>query len=177
MKTVRWLVLCTYLFLSNTCITFSQPSYANDGLNIVAILVAQTLLQVMFPSLPEEMQIQMQISSPEVFQSVIGGQHIIIQSLVDTPSMQQDINDPVEVLEFALTRVQSKIDAGQIIFQEVYPNSDIEALQQELHCTVSTILQSGISTYPAHEQEGVAQVMKEKINAFMIFLRSKISTD
>ena len=176
MKNVRNLLFSLFFLLCNTSTIFGQSAYAGDSLNVVAILVAQTLLQVLFPSLPEELQIQLQTSSPEVFQSVAEGQHII-QPLVDTPEMAQDINDPVQVLQVALTRVQSQIDTGQLVLEPAYPNTDVEALQQELNSAVPSILQSGISTYPQHEQEGIKQLMIQKIYDFMTFLRSRIATD
>ena len=180
MKTVRNLLFALSFLLCNTSTIFGQGAYAGDvpNLNVIAFLVAQTLVQVLFPSLSlmDQVQVLLQYSTPEIFQSVAGGQHTL-QPLVDTPNMAQDINDPVEVLQVTLTRVQSQIDTGQLVLEPTYPDADVEALQQELNSEVPSILESGIATYPEHEQAGVKQLMIQKIDDFMTFLRSKITTD
>ena len=173
MQTIRISLFIFYIFLCTTSVVCSQPACANDELNVVAILVAQTLFQVLFPSLQEEEKTYLQASFPAAFQSVAGGQHLL-QPVINTASMQQVICDPVKALDVTLARVQSQIETGQLALQPVYSNTDIEALQQELHDIVPHILAAGISTFPESEQQGIKQVMLAKVDDFISFLRSKV---
>ncbi|WP_257253326.1 MULTISPECIES: hypothetical protein [unclassified Endozoicomonas] len=152
-------------------------TYANDSLNVVAVLFAQTLLQVMFPYLTEEEQVNLQASSSAaVFRSAAGGENIL-QQLVDKPEWVVRVDSLLEVLEITVARVQSLIDSGDLVLQAVYSYEETVALQRVLNSKTAIILESGISTYPQHEQPGIRRQMAERVNDFMTFLRSKMDME
>ncbi|WP_257274600.1 MULTISPECIES: hypothetical protein [unclassified Endozoicomonas] len=96
----------------------NQMTYANDSLNVVAVLFAQTLLQVMFPYLTEEEQVNLQASSSAaVFRSAAGGENIL-QQLVDKPEWVVRVDSLLEVLEITVARVQSLIDSGDLVYKQ-----------------------------------------------------------
>ncbi|WP_252176990.1 hypothetical protein [Endozoicomonas sp. 4G] len=177
MKTAKNVLFSLSLLLFSMGIIGNKMAYADNSLNVVAILFAQTLMQVMFPYTPEEDQIKLQASfDSAVFQSVVDGQNIL-QQLVDDPNMIRVVDGPLEVFEVALERVQSQIESGQLVLQ-TYSHSDIEELRHNLMCETETILGTGVSTYyPPHEQKGIKRQMMEKGEAFINFLRGRIDAE
>lgn len=175
MKTVRNVFFSLLLLFCNMSSICSQSAYAGKDIKIVAILVVQTLLQVILPSIPEQEQTKLLNTSPQLFWSVAGGQHLM-QPSTDTSDMAQasNGNDPLVLLQIAMTRVESQINDGQLDLEHTYPDTDVEELQKVLNRIVPYILESGISKYPDHEQEGVRKLILEKVSNFMAYLQSKI---